>query len=64
MEKGLIMRVLEIIYNETKNPAIQLTAGNYWNTLNNMTEEDYNKVRRFYLEFVTEYFQQQLNKIK
>ena len=29
-----------------------------------MTEEDYNSVKEFYLEFVTEYFQNQFNKTK
>lgn len=64
MEKYNLLKVLEIIYNDTKNTAILSQIENYSATLRDMTEEDYNSVKEFYLEFVTEYFQNQLNKTK
>lgn len=64
MEKYNLLKVLEIIYNDTKNTAILSQIENYSATLRDMTEEAYNSVKEFYLEFVTEYFQNQLNKTK
>lgn len=64
MEKYNLLKVLEIIYNDTKNTAILSQIENYSATLRDMTEKDYNSVKEFYLEFVTEYFQNQLNKTK
>lgn len=64
MEKYNLLKVLEIIYNDTKNTAILSQIENYSATLRDMTEKDYNSVKEFYLEFVTEYFQNKLNKTK
>lgn len=64
MEKYNLLKVLEIIYNDTKNTAILSQIENYSATLRDTTEKDYNSVKEFYLEFVIEYFQNKLNKTK
>lgn len=64
MEKYNLLKVLEIIYNDTKNTAILSQIENYSVTLKGMTEDDYKKVESFYLEFIVKYFQNQLNKTK
>ena len=64
MKKENMLKMLEIIYDEANNCITASRANNYWSTVNDMTEEDYNSVKEFYLEFVTEYFQNQLNKTK
>ena len=64
MEKYNLLKVLEIIYNDTKNTAILSQIENYSATLIGMTEDDYKKVKGFYLEFIVKYFQNQLNKTK
>ena len=63
MEKYNLLKVLEIIYNDTKNTAILSQIENYSATLRGMTEDDYKKVKGFYLEFIVKYFQNKLNKI-
>ena len=51
-----MLKMLEIIYDETNNTITASRAHNYWSTVNDMTEEDYNSVESFYLEFVHEFF--------
>ena len=51
-----MLKMLEIIYDEANNCITASRANNYWTTVNNMTEEDYNSVKEFYLEFVHEFF--------
>ena len=48
--------MLEIIYDEANNCITASRANNYWTTVNDMTEEYYNSVKEFYLEFVHEFF--------
>ena len=56
MKKENMLKMLEIIYDETNNIITASRANNYWSTVNDMTEEDYNSVKEFYLEFVIESF--------
>lgn len=56
MKKENMLKMLEIIYDETNNPITASRANNYWFTVNDMTEEDYNSVKEFYLEFVHKFF--------
>ena len=56
MKKENMLKMLEIIYDETNNTITASRANNYWTTVNEMTEEDYNSVKEFYLEFVHEFF--------
>ena len=56
MKKENMLKMLEIIYDETNNTITASRANNYWCTVNEMTEEDYNSVKEFYLEFVHEFF--------
>lgn len=56
MKKKNMLKMLEIIYDETNNFITASRANNYWFTVNDMTEEDYNSVKEFYLEFVHEFF--------
>ena len=51
-----MLKMLEIIYDEANNYITASRANNYWTTVNDMTEEDYNSVKEFYLEFVHEFF--------
>lgn len=64
MEKYNLLKVLEIMYNDTKNTVILSQIENYSATLRGMTEDDYKKVKDFYLEFIVKYFQNKLNKPK
>ena len=64
MEKYNLLKVLEIMYDDTKNTAILSQIENYSDTLRGMTEDDYKKVKSFYLEFIVKYVQNQLNKTK
>lgn len=57
MEKYNVLKVLEVMYNDTKNTAILLQIGNYTTTLLKMDDEEFNKVKNFYLEFIAKYFQ-------
>lgn len=56
MKKNNMLKMLEIIYDETNNIITASRANNYWSTVNEMTEESYNSVESFYLEFVHEFF--------
>ena len=56
MKKKNMLKMLEIIYDEANNCITASRANNYWTTVNDMTEEDYNSVKEFYLEFVHEFF--------
>ena len=56
MKKENMLKMLEIIYDEANNCITASRANNYWSTVNDMTEEDYNSVKEFYLEFVHEFF--------
>lgn len=51
-----MLKMLEIIYDETNNIITASRANNYWCTVNEMTEENYKEVKSFYLEFVHEFF--------
>lgn len=51
-----MLKMLEIIYDETDNIITASRANNYWCTVNEMTEENYKEVESFYLEFVHEFF--------
>lgn len=57
MRKKNMLKMLEIIYDETNNAITRSRANNYWIAVNEATEEDYNSVQEFYLNFVSEYFQ-------
>lgn len=56
MKKENMLKMLEIIYDEANNCITASRANNYWFTVNEMTEERYNSVKSFYLEFVHEFF--------
>lgn len=56
MKKENMLKMLEIIYDEANNCITTSRANNYWFTVNEMTEERYNSVKSFYLEFVHEFF--------
>ena len=54
MKKENILKLLEIIYDETNNCITKSRANNYWCTVNEMSEEDFQKVKSFYIDFVNE----------
>lgn len=54
MKKENILKLLEIIYDETNNCITESRANNYWCTVNGMSEEDFQKVKSFYIDFVNE----------
>ena len=54
MKKENILKLLEIIYDETNNCITESRANNYWCTVNEMSEEDFQKVKSFYIDFVNE----------
>lgn len=56
MKKENMLKMLEIIYDESNNCITASRANNYWCTVNEMTEENYKGVESFYLEFVHEFF--------
>lgn len=56
MKKENMLKMLEIIYDETNNIITASRANNYWTTVNDMTEESYKSVESFYLKFVHEFF--------
>ena len=56
MKKENMLKMLEIIYDEASNCITASRANNYWTRVNDMTEEDYNSVKEFYLEFAHEFF--------
>ena len=54
MKKENILKLLEIIYDETNNCINKSRANNYWCTVNEMSEEDFQEVKSFYIDFVNE----------
>ena len=54
MKKENILKLLEIIYDETNNCITESRANNYWCTVNEMSEEDFQEVKSFYIDFVNE----------
>ena len=54
MKKENILKLLEIIYDETNNCITESRANNYWCTVNEMSEEDFQEVKGFYIDFVNE----------
>ena len=54
MKKENILKLLEIIYDETNNCITKSRANNYWCTVGEMSEEDFQKVKSFYIDFVNE----------
>ena len=54
MKKENILKLLEIIYDETNNCITKSRANNYWCTVNEMSEESFQEVRSFYIDFVNE----------
>lgn len=54
MKKENILKLLEIIYDETSNCIIESRANNYWCTVNEMSEEDFQEVKSFYINFINE----------
>ena len=54
MKKENILKLLEIIYDETNNCITKSRANNYWCTVNEMSEEDFQEVKSFYIDFVNE----------
>lgn len=60
MKKENIIKVLDIILVDSKNSITQSQANNYADTLEKMTEEDFDRVKNFYLSFITKYFQNQI----
>lgn len=54
MKKENILKLLEIIYDETSNCITESRANNYRCTVNEMSEENFQKVKSFYIDFVNE----------
>ena len=54
MKKENILKLLEIIYDETNNCITKSRANNYWCTVNEMSEENFQEVKSFYIDFVNE----------
>lgn len=54
MKKKNILKLLEIIYDETNNCITESRANNYWCTVNEMSEENFQEVKSFYIDFVNE----------
>ena len=54
MKKENILKLLEIIFDETNNCITKSRANNYWCTVNEMSEEDFQEVKSFYIDFVNE----------
>lgn len=54
MKKENILKLLEIIYDETNNCITKSRANNYWCTVNETSEESFQKVKSFYIDFVNE----------
>ena len=54
MKKENILKLLEIIYDETNNCITKSRANNYWCTVNEISEEDFQEVKSFYIDFVNE----------
>ena len=54
MKKENILKLLEIIYDETNNCITESRANNYWCTVNEMSEESFQEVKSLYIDFVNE----------
>ena len=54
MKKENILKLLEIIYDETNNCITESRANNYWCTVNEMSKEDFQEIKSFYIDFVNE----------
>ena len=54
MKKENILKLLEIIYDETNNCITKSRANNYWCTVSEMSEENFQEVKSFYIDFVNE----------
>ncbi len=54
MKKENILKLLEIIYDETNNCITASRANNYWCTVNEMSEENFQEVKSFYIDFINE----------
>lgn len=54
MKKENILKLLEIIYDETNNCITASRANNYWCTVDEMSEESFQEVKSFYIDFVNE----------
>ena len=54
MKKENILKLLEIIYDETNNCITESRANNYWCTVNEMSEESFQEVKSFYIDFINE----------
>ena len=54
MKKENILKLLEIIYDETSNCIIESQANNYWYTVNKMSKENFQEVKSFYIDFINE----------
>ena len=54
MKKENILKLLEIIYDETNNWKTKSRANNYWGKVNEMSEENFQEVKSFYIDFVNE----------
>ena len=54
MKKENILKLLEIIYDETNNCITESRANNYWCTVDEMSEENFQEVKSFYIDFVNE----------
>lgn len=54
MKKENILKLLEIIYDETSNCITERRANDYWFTVNEMSEENFQKFKSFYIDFVNE----------
>lgn len=64
MEKYNILKIMDIIYNDTNDKEVQSKLRTYISTITHMTEKDYKEIQDFYLKFVIKYFLHQLNKTK
>lgn len=54
MKKENILKLLEIIYDETNNCITASRANNYWCTVDGMSEESFQEVKSFYIDFINE----------
>ena len=54
MKKENILKLLEIIYDETNNCITESRANNYWCTFPALSAAPFPAVPRFYIDFVNE----------
>lgn len=55
MTKKNCLKGLDFIAQTSCNDAVAITAENYYNTVENMSEEDFQKVVGFYETFINKY---------